>query len=275
MVQTDARCASGDANECPLCYTLVMEKTLLIAGKEIPDGSDFASGAQLKSRNVVITAVPSGKDSAAPVSDDGSTAAVWNRSSPLSARSVVLACENTYNQLDEAVLYFDETAYASEYNRMGAEECAFDLDMMTAGYQYMALEILSRFEQKKSAAGSLPGKLVFLHKTNPSLCDAVKSPSVRTQTNALSSPLVASASAAFASFAENIAASYDDRDNIEIVLVTCDSSNETAQKDSALASWLCGYLDMVDAQKNKPSPKQMVSWIKAGAKSPGGFSLFK
>lgn len=253
-----------------------MEKTMLIAGKEVPQGSDFASGAALKGRNVVVTANPPEKDGAVPVSENGYTSAVWNRSSPISARSLVLACENQFSSLDEAVLYFDEPLYASRNGRLTAEDCAFKLDEMTAGYQYLALEILSRFEQKKRGAnGVKAGKLVFLHKTNPSQSDAARSSSVRTQTEALSSPFVASAGAAFDAFAENLAALCAQRDDTLVVLVSFDAANETALRDNTLSSWLCGYLDAADELKSKPGAKQAVSWIKAGAKGPGGFSLFK
>lgn len=257
-----------------------MEKTILIAGKEIPEGSDFASGAALNGRNVVITSsspATATADSAEQINEEnGSYAVVWNRASPISARSLILACENKYDHLDEAVLIFDEPLYASKYGRLSAEDCAVQLDDMIAGYQYLAMEILARFEQKKMGTeDTRPGKLVFLHKTNPTMCDAVHSPSVRTQTESLSTPLVASSAAAFDAFAQNMAAVSAVREDAEIILVTCDKNNEAAQKDNTLASWLCKYLDTIDALKNKISAKQSVSWIKAGAKGPGMFGLFK
>ena len=64
-------------------------------------------------------------------------------------------------------------------------------------------------------------------------------------------------------------------DDVIPVLVEADQNNEIARKDSALMGWLCTYLAQIDSLKKDLSPKQKVSWVKAGAKSPGGFSLFK
>ena len=105
--------------------------------------------------------------------------------------------------------------------------------------------------------------------------DAVKNPNLRLENRILSKTLVASASVAFKAFAENFAASVCEADDVIPVLVECDSSNELSKNDSAFMAWLCEYLSKLDDLKKELSAKQKVSWIKAGAKVPGGFGIFK
>lgn len=247
-----------------------MEKTILIGGKDVPDGSDFASGAALHGRKVFITSRDSGS-----VLDSGASAVAWNHSSSISARSVVLSCMNSASRLDEAVLVFDEVFYAPKYGEPGATESNHVFDELILGYQFLAAEIVSRFSQRRySSDSSAPGKLVFLYKSNISQAQAVLNPNLHTG-QPLSKTLVAASAAAFRAFAENFAASLVESEDCVPVLIECDSSNETARKDSVLSGWLCDYLDSLDGLKKPLTAKQKVSWIKAGAKSPGGFSLFR
>ena len=248
-----------------------MDKTILIAGKDIPAGSDFAVAVAVKGRTTIVTATPAEKNE--PITENGYTAFAWNRASALSARTVLLSCLNISNRLDEAVLVFDEPLLAEAFNHSDLTENARVMDELVVGYQYLTQEILSRFAQKKATEeNALIKKLVFLHKTNPSQADVAANPALRS--GAVSSPMVSAAAAAFKAFAENTAALYAETEQVFPVLVTCDASAEVAHKDSALGSWLCDYLDSVDDLKKRPAPKQMVSWVKAGTKKAGGFGLF-
>lgn len=247
-----------------------MDKTLLIAGKDIPSGSDFASGVSLNQRNTFITTTEASGDTG-----NGYHAVNWNRTSALSARSTVLTSVNESGYLDEVVLYFDETFFATQFTKTSTAQIEPAVDTMINGFHYLAQEAIARFDQRKDFSdGRTYGKLVFLYKANPSIYDSVVNAS-RTAGSALSYPLVASAAAAFRAFAENTAATLVDNTAVYPVLVNCENTNELAHKDNALASWLCGYLDMIDDLKKRPAEKQFVSWVKAGAKSPGGFALFR
>ena len=86
---------------------------------------------------------------------------------------------------------------------------------------------------------------------------------------------MAAAEAAFANFAENVAVLSAADENLHVLLVSGDEGNEVMQKDSVFASWLNSYIDSCDNLKNKPGLKVAVNWVKAGAKNPGGFALFK
>lgn len=244
-----------------------MDRIILLAGKDVPAGTEFAAAVSQKGR-VPVTTAPSDYAVQQPKIE-----IPWNRSSALSARALLLHCLNISQRLDEAVLIFDEPHIAAEYNHSNLTDNARIIDELIIGYHYITQEILTRFEQKKTRDESnVAAKIVFLYKANSSQADAVANPAVRAGT--ISSPHVSAAAAAFKAFAENTAALHAENPNIYPVLVSCDVHTEVAHKDTTLASWLCDYLDSIDELKKRPAPKQLVSWIKAGTKKVGGFGLF-
>ena len=252
-----------------------MSKTILIAGKDLPDGAEFVEGAEIKMRDIAVTAAKGAK----PAATANITAFEWLRTSPINARTLVLNAETEFEKIDEAVLYFDENYYSTKFNLMTPQECSQSADEMILGYQYLALELLGRFEKKYSMGAGLeekgrPPKLAFLIKKSCSEFEAAKNSSLRSTTPIASGPLVSAAAAAFQTFAENIAALYGVREYVTVLLARGDNSNESAARDRALGEWICSYMDEVDNQKNKLSLKQSLNWIKAGAKGPG-FSLFR
>lgn len=85
--------------------------------------------------------------------------------------------------------------------------------------------------------------------------------------------MIAAAGGAFKAYAENIAAILAENGGVTPVLVQCEPSNELSKRDSSLSLWLCEYLDAIDNLKKPLSPKQKVSWVKAGAKNPSGFGI--
>ena len=87
-----------------------MDRIILLAGKDVPAGTEFAATVSQKGRIPVITA-PSDYAVQQP-----KTEIPWNRSSALSARALLLHCLNISQRLDEAVLIFDEPHVAAEYN---------------------------------------------------------------------------------------------------------------------------------------------------------------
>ena len=89
-----------------------MSKTILVAGKDLPSGMKLAEGLERTDRRVAVSAGinDNENDSEEVVSVNSETIGIeWNRSSPVSSRTFVLEAESTMEQLDEAVLYFDET----------------------------------------------------------------------------------------------------------------------------------------------------------------------
>lgn len=243
-----------------------MEQNLLIAGKNLPESVDLAESFSLAGFDVIVTGKPEDKKL---LQTAEITVAPWNKTSAVSARSLVIQSEVASGKLDNAILYFDGPMFASQFTSFTIDESPRALDEMVSGFQYLAIEILTRFEQHRNK-----GKLIFALKTHPSVNDVLHSSSLRNTTSGPANPFVAAAESAFATFAENVAALYGDKDNITILLVTGNAQNETMKKDSFFADWLSGYLKQVDALKTKPGAKQATSWIKAGVKGPGTFSLF-
>lgn len=246
-----------------------MGKMILFAGKEFPAGNDMASGASFQGRKVIATSLLATEDSeneGEPQKSGGIIQAAWNRASPLSCRSLALKCENE-GGLDEAVLVFDEFYLATKYREVG--NTAQILEELIGSYQYLTQELVARFERNTEKAP----KIVFLYKSNFSLCDAVNSSSVRSSGIELSKPLISAAGGAFKAYAENVAAAMAGGSNITPLLVSCDTQNDLSKRDSSLSVWLCEYMDALDNLKKPLSPKQKVAWVKAGAKNPSGFGI--
>lgn len=244
-----------------------MAKNMMIAGKNFPDVVEFAESLSLSGNGVCVAA--------SPVENTGLSSKEigvlsWNKGSALAARSVVIQAETRLGSIDDYILYFDTASFSKEFDSLRPDVCSQATDSMTLGYQYLTMEILSRIQQKKKDS-----KLIFVLKTCPSEKDAILNPSVRNSSPAVCNPIVAAAEASFATFAETIAAMYGEKENISVLLITGDENNEVIQKDNGFASWLIGYLEAYKQLKHKPNIKNTVSWIRAGAKNPGGFSLFK
>lgn len=253
-----------------------MEKTILIAGKEFPDGKEFAESMLMANRNVVITSKTETKE----ILDGEVIPFFWNKVSPVSSRAAILFSESVHKNIDEVILYFDESYFASLFTGFAIEDFAKSADEMILSFEYMVYEVLSRFEKRyllDSTPEQManPAKLVFAIKKNPSELDVLKNPPIRTEVTSISNALTSSAAAAFAAFAETIAAQYGNREFVSVLLVKTESTSELYKKDSSFASWLAQYLDELDKQKNKLTAKQSVSWIKAGSKAAGLFSFLK
>ena len=257
-----------------------MGKLILFAGKELPAGNDMASGASFQGRRVLATSLTaddeeetssenSAPQNAGSLSIGGKSGGVhpisWRRNSAISCRSLALKCENE-GGLDEAVLVFDEFYFATKYRDLNNAQI---LEELIGSYQYLTQELISRFKRRTEKSA----KIIFIYKSNYSLCDGINSSSVRSSGVELSNPMIAAAGGAFKSFAENIAATLCEGSGITPVLVSCDTANELSKRDSSLSVWLCEYLDAIDNLKKPLSPKQKVSWVKAGAKNPSGFGI--
>jgi len=238
-----------------------MEKTILIAGKDFPDGKIFAETVSAKRKTAVTSAFSGSPDKT--VLSDRLVSFEWNRISPAACHSLILRCENEFSMLNSVILYFDETQYAQQLTDYSQVSCEKALSEMTASYQYLAMDYISRCESKY-VQGTKPANLVFLYKTP-----------TRTVSNMEPvNPFLIASAASFAAFSESCAVTFGNRASLNIVMVHADASAENARTDDVLASWLCGYLDMIDELKVKLTPKQSCLWVKPGAKSPGSFTLF-
>lgn len=242
-----------------------MGKNIFIAGKELPAVADFADGFVIKENNVVLAL--SGEEKNAP---SGVKVIGWRRGSGVSARTSLIQAETELGFIDDFILYYDSAFYSEMFDNFSTENCAESCDTLISSYQFLALEIMNRVKQHKSKS-----RIVFALKAQPSEKDIILSPNLKTFVKNPSNAFVAAGEAAFATFAENVAASSVADENLSILLVAGDDQNEVMRRDSLFSSWLNGYILALDEMKNKNSAKSVTNWVKAGAKNPGGFSLFK
>ena len=248
---------------------------MLIAGKTMPDAANFAEGVAYSGRNIVVTGIPADltdqpkrltaaerkanleayEEAKTREAKSGTCTIEWNRSSPLSSRSLVLQTLTIYGGLDEVLLYFDEEWFASRADRMDSEQVSRTADEMIAGFQYLALEAISTFHRRDTAEG--PGTLIFLYKQTPSRVDVLRSPGLMDGMSAIASPLVAAASAAFVAFAENLAAVCQESIFVDVVLLRGEGSIEGFRRDDETGRWVCTTL----AQRTS-SPSKQVRWAR-------------
>lgn len=244
-----------------------MGKNILVAGKDLPESERFVESLVSAGNNVAVTYQNEASHLSLP--EERAAQVKWNRASPVSARAIITETENSFGSLDAAILYFDAPSFAQTFTECTVQEISHALDILVAGYQYLAVELLARFNQKKH-----DGRIVFLLKTQTSLTDVSKSSSQRGSTMRPSGPIVAASQAAFGTFAENFAVLAAAQEYGSVVLTIGNTQNETAVKDGVLASWLSNYLKTLDG-KPKPDANTAPSWVKAGARGSGIFSLFK
>lgn len=214
-----------------------MDKTVLIVGKELPNAADFASGLKNKNFKSLIA--------------DGKTI-VWNKSSPISARTLILQSANLSEKTFDVVLYLDEQDLATTFTKPEIQTCTQINDEFIISYQYIVIELLQYFKTH-------PGNIVFIHRELP-------------KTIVPSCFFIKAAGAAFESLAESTALSMA-LPSVHTVLVRTDGTNEDYKNDSSLAEWLCSYLDALKQTKAQPNSKH-IAWIKPGSKPSSGFPLF-
>lgn len=258
-----------------------MSNTILIAGKNMPEAGNFSDGVAFSGRNIIVTGNISDSEETkrltiaerkanqaayeeekAQEAKSGICTIEWNKSSPLSARSLVLQTTTIYGHMDEAVLYFDEEWYAAKAEKMDSEEIVRGCDEMIAGYEYLALEIINCFQRRETSEGR--GRLVFLLKETPDRIDVLRNPAVKDGLSPVASPLVAAGAAAFASFAENLAAVCSDSIFVDVICIRGDGSMEGFRRDDETGRWLCSYLDSFESPDK--SSRRDVQWVKPGEK---------
>lgn len=252
-----------------------MEKTLLIAGKELPNGDNLASGAVTSGRKAFITKNHTDEALSAP---NGTVGVIWNRPSALSARSLVLKALNEGGHLDECMIVFDEKYYIEKYGRLSSTaENVRVIEELISSYQYLTMEVITRVSKKNKldlATEAEPERrklrLIFVHKPNPSIADVA----LGKATDSPSTVFISTAAAAFKTYAENVTATLVDNEEIEPLLISCDSTNELASNDNALSTWIFSYIETIENMKKNLTAKQKLTWIKAGSKAPTGFGFF-
>lgn len=226
-----------------------MEKNVLFAGKEYPDGRDFAIVATKHDRKAVITveSMPEGLNEGAI--SEGIYPALWSRNSPLASRSLMVQAESICGRLQEVVVVFDTSWYSSHFTEMTPENCSRAVDRMISCYAYLVTEILSRFRRKGG------GTLVFVIKKSSTPANGGFSKPV--------SMLAAMAEGAFKGLGESVAMTYALNDTVNVVLSMADYGTA----DTHFANWLFEVLDAPNGIAGKMDQKKGPQWFKMGAKT--------
>lgn len=243
-----------------------MSKNIFIAGKELPLVAPFAEGFVLKENHVVLFLSEKDEKSDIP---SGVETVEWERGSSLACKNALIQAETKTGFADDFIFYYDSAYYSSVFKDFSIENCTKATDTLISSFQFLSLEVLNRIRQHKTKS-----RLIFILKSQPDFKDVKLSLALKNTIENPSNPFVAAGEAAFATFAENIASVFAEEKNISVLLVAGDNQNETMKNESDFSSWLNSYIDSLDGLKSKLPLKNIVNWVKAGSKNPGGFSLF-
>ena len=240
---------------------------LLLIGKELPDCLDFAESLTKNGRKVFTTSKDENK--IADFEAENIFSASWNKASAISSRALLIKAETKLPDTNEYIIYFDSQNYAQKFDSDRAENISMAVDSMINSYQLFLSELLFRLDQKKENA-----IITFLVKTYPSKYEVAHFGSKNVNMHP-SSNIVNAAQQAFISLAENISTLVGERPYLSVLLAKCEPSNELFSSEKALAEWTAQGMDTIKNMKNHQTAKQAETWVKAGAKVPTGFSLFK
>ena len=241
-----------------------MSNTLII-GKDLPDSLGFAEALADSGRSVFGTA--KSEADATKFESEKIYATTWNKSSAVSAHSVIIQAETKLETLDEIVFYFDAANFCSQFELDRTEDLSNGIDTMISSFVFSATELLKRLDQRKEKMSVL-----FLIKEYPSKFDMVSS---KTAGIVPASAIVSAAQAAFSALAENFSTNVADRDYLSVILAKCAYSNELYKNEDAIADWVVSAFDSVKVMKNPQTVKQATTWNKVGAKVSTGFALFR
>jgi len=247
-----------------VCYNQSMANTLFI-GKDLPDGLAFAEAMADSGRSVF--AVAKSEADAAKFDSEKIYATTWNKSSAVSAHSVIIKAETKLEALDEVVFYFDASNFCTQFELDRTEDLSNGIDTMISGFIFSATELLKRIDQRKEKISVL-----FLVKEYPSKYDMVSS---KTAGLVPASTVVSAAQAAFCALAENFSTNVADRDFLSVILAKCAYTNDFYKNEDGIADWVVSAFDSVKTMKNPQTVKQATTWNKVGGKVSTGFALFK
>ena len=241
-----------------------MANTLLI-GKDLPDSLDFAE-ALANSGRQVFAASKSDTD-AANFDSEKIFTTTWNKSSAVSAHSVLIRAETKLETIDEVVFYFDSNYFCARFESDHTEEISNAVDTMLNAFFYSTAELLHRIDQIKEKIS-----IAFILREYPSKLSVLNS---KAGGILPASPIVSAAEAAFCSLAESFSTNVADRNYLSVILAKCNYDNDLYKNEDGIASWLVSAFEAVKNMKNPQTVKQASTWNKAGGKVQTGFSLFK
>ncbi len=241
-----------------------MSNTRLI-GKDLPDGLEFAE-AMADSGRALFTIAKSEAEGAKFESEKIFTS-TWNKSSAVSAHSVIIKAETRLETFDEVVFYFDAGFFCTQFELDRTEDISNAVDTMINSFLFSATELIKRIDQRKEKI-----TVAFVVKEYPSKFEMVSS---KTAGIVPASGIVSAAQAAFCALAENFSTYVAERNYLSVLLAKCSFNNELYKNEDGIADWLVVALDSIKTMKNPQTLKQACNWNKAGGKVSTGFTLFR
>jgi len=231
-----------------------MSMSVLISDKSVPFASSLAG--VLRGHKASVSLLCGIPDAAVPrKSDPPDPSALreipWNRSSDLSARTVLLETRNSFETLDQAVLVFDAFAFAERAPAPDRIGTALVIDEYIKGYLLLASEILDFFVKQKK------GRLVFVVRGQQTAGQQASGQSAPARTPATPGIPLAVAEAAFTRLAEEtaLAIAATGIAPVQSLLVKLEGI-----ADTEAAAWL------VEQLLQQGAPRNQGRWIKAGSK---------
>lgn len=238
---------------------------ILLIGKDLPDSLELAESLAASGRTVF--GIAKSETEAVNFESENIFATTWNKSSAVSAHSVLIKAETRCEKIDEVLFYFDANYFCSKFELDKTEEISSAVDMMINSYLYASSELLKRIDQLKEKI-----LVSFIVKEYPSKVEMLSS---KAPVSVPASGIVSTAQAAFVSMAENFATNVADRQYLSVMLGNCNVSNELYKNEKVIGDWTATGLTSVRAMKNPQTVKQAVTWNKVGGKVQTGFSLFR
>ncbi|MCR4579117.1 MAG: hypothetical protein K5681_02100 [Treponema sp.] len=238
---------------------------IVFIGKDLPDGLEFAEALADSGRQVF--AVAKSDSDTSNFDSEKIFSSTWNKSSAVSAHSLLIKAETKLEQIDEVAFYFDTNYFCSKFEIDRTEDISNAVDTMINAFLYSTTELLKRLDQIKGKT-----TVLFLIREYPSKFNLLSSKA----TGLLpASSIVSAAEEAFRSIAENFATNVADRNYLSVVLAKCAFTNELYKNEDAIADWTVSAFDSIKTMKNPQTVKQACVWNKVGAKLSTGFSLFR
>ncbi len=241
-----------------------MANTLFI-GKDLPDSLEFAESLADSGRKVF--AVSKSDAEAAKFDSEKIFTTSWNKSSAVSAHSVLIRAETKLESIDEVIFYFDSNYFCTKFESDHTEEISNAVDTMINAFFYSTTELLHRIDQIKEKI-----TVAFVVRQYPSKLEVLTS---KTGGILPASPIVNAAESAFCSLAEAFSTNVADRNYLSVILAKCNYDNEFYKNEDGIADWLVSAFDTVKLLKNPQTVKHASNWNKVGGKVQTGFSLFK
>jgi len=241
-----------------------MANTVFI-GKDLPDGLDFAEALADSGRSVF--GIAKSESDAAKFESEKIFTSTWNKSSAVSAHSVIIKAETKLESLDEVVFYFDSGYFCTQFELDRTEDISNAVDTMLNSFFFSTIELLKRIDQRKEKI-----TVAFVVREYPSKYEMLSS---KSSGIVPASGIVSAAQAAFCSLAENFSTAVAERNYLSVLLAKCSFSNELYKNEDALAEWLVNAMNSIKALKTPQDVKHAGIWNKAGAKLQTGFNLFR